>query len=546
LKTSRIFILIILALGLTSCQNSVSSRQNEETHSPATTSPLPTTLVPPTASPTVTVSPTPQPHLTLIPYGIDKKDFPENYNPLTGKAVQNAEQLSLPAILISVSNSPVSARPQAGLGFADWVFEYYIGASATRFLALFYGEYPRYLPAQNGNCPVNEEIFLPAEHWVGNRVWLDENENGIQDDWETGIGGVCVRLYADGKPLASTSTNANGYYAFNIPRLDKNYFIEIEKPENFTFTLQNVGNEEQDSDVDDKSGRTRIFRLTDTETNVDAGLIAPPEQIIVPTPFAPYVPPEAYAGPIRSGRLTYAHINRMFPQSCLIFAGAAPDILAQLSPCKIVYGVDLTTPNSALLPVSEMRQLAESHRGEKPPDYSGNLFDGNPPQVTREAASRLLIRYHPYNQSYWVYDPISRSYLRFTDNADGTGIFRPATDRLTGKQQSFENVIVLKAEHLIFRHNQYEIDLSPNQRGFAYLFRDGGMQKIYWSTENRDWEKKSGILRPIHFVDAENKPVALRPGKTWIHLVTPFSALSGNEGEWEMVFVQPYDPFDKK
>jgi hypothetical protein len=72
------------------------------------------------------------------------------------------------------------------------------------------------------------------------------------------------------------------------------------------------------------------------------------------------------------------------------------------------------------------------------------------------------------------------------------------------------------------------------------------MQKIYWSTENRDWEKKSGILRPIHFVDAENKPVALRPGKTWIHLVTPFSALSGNEGEWEMVFVQPYDPLDKK
>ena len=79
-------------------------------------------------------------------------------------------------------------------------------------------------------------------------------------------------------------------------------------------------------------------------------------------------------------------------------------------------------------------------------------------------------------------------------------------------------------------------------RGFAYLFRDGTVEKIYWSTENRTWEKESGKLRPIHFVDVEGNPIALHPGKTWIHLVTLNSVVKGEDGEWQLTYIQPYDP----
>ncbi len=51
---------------------------------------------------------------------------------------------------------------------------------------------------------------------VGNRVWRDENGNGIQDPGEPPIAGVTVELHdADGALLAATTTDANGLYYFS-------------------------------------------------------------------------------------------------------------------------------------------------------------------------------------------------------------------------------------------------------------------------------------------------------------------------------------------
>ena len=506
-----------------------------------TTSPTKSHTATATITPTATHTPTPQPHLTQESYGIELEDFPVNHNPLTGKEVSDPSLLELPAVLISISNSPVSARPQAGLSFASWIFEYYIGGAVTRFLGVFYGEYPREIPNIEGNCTVNTKIFTPSENWLGGRAWLDENKNGIQNDWEAGIGGICVHLYQNDQKILSTSTNSNGYYAFNLPDPASTYFVEFGIPDYYETTLQDTGYEELDSDIGSDSARTRSLSPSTGETRVDLGLVLLPQAIdATPTPpvTATYIPEGAYVGPIRSGRLTYEHINTMFPQSCLVFASAAPDILAQLNPCKVIYGVDTSTPNSALLTVTEMRQLADENGTM--PNYSGNLFNGTQAQNTHEVARFIHVIYHQFIQSAWKYDPISKSYLRYTDNADGAGVLHPATDRLTGRQQSFENVILLEATHDIFRPNQLDIDLRTGKAGFAYLFRDGQMQRIRWSTGNRAWEKESGKLRPIHFVDAEGNPIALHPGKTWIHLIMPESLIEEiAAGEWRVKFAQP-------
>ncbi|MBT3315465.1 MAG: DUF3048 domain-containing protein [Anaerolineae bacterium] len=548
MNLKKFLFLSITTLLLVNCTKTT---EIVNTYTPtAPVSPTTTKTPTPSITPTATITSTPQPHRIIQDYGIERESFPANYNPLTGRAVQDPSLLELPALLISISNIPVSARPQAGVGFAPWIFEYYIGEATTRFLAVFYSDYPRRVPNLLGDCPINEEIFTPSENWVGNRVWLDENENGIQDDWEMGIGGVCVHLYEDEKLLESTSTNSNGYYAFNIPADETAYYIEFETPSGYAQTHPNVGNDDQDSDVEIESKRTTAFLGYEADTSLDLGLIllnkpiATPSPVVTGTPPAWYLPLDVYAGPIRSGRLTYDHVNKMFTNSCLIFASAAADILAQLDPCHLVYGVDTSTPNSALLPVDEMRSIAErqSFNG-KAPNYSGNLFSVTLPEIEREAASYLSVYYHEFSQSAWAYDPLSQSYLRYTDNADGTEIFHPATDRLTGRQQSFENVIVLQATHNVFRTNQLDIDLSMSQRGFAYLFRDGQIMKIYWSTNNREWEQKNGLRRPIHFEDVDGNPIALHPGKTWIHLMTPASYLEKVEsGEWRMTFVQPHDP----
>ncbi len=65
----------------------------------------------------------------------------KNINPLTGLPVDDPALLNLSPVLVSISNFPISVRPQGGLSFAPHVFEMSIGEGMTRFLAVFYGSF---------------------------------------------------------------------------------------------------------------------------------------------------------------------------------------------------------------------------------------------------------------------------------------------------------------------------------------------------------------------------------------------------------------------
>jgi uncharacterized repeat protein (TIGR01451 family) len=59
-----------------------------------------------------------------------------------------------------------------------------------------------------------EFLFDPAPVQIGNRVWRDSNNNGLQDAGEPAIGGVTVMLMI-GNDSYSAVTNANGEYYFS-------------------------------------------------------------------------------------------------------------------------------------------------------------------------------------------------------------------------------------------------------------------------------------------------------------------------------------------
>ncbi len=147
-----------------------------------------------TSSPTVTVNQTTD---SAISKSITEAPAATQYvqiiNPLTGLEVQDPSLLQIPATLLSISHFPPTARPQAGLSFAPYVFEIYITEGATRFLTTFYGQFPAPEVPITGNCQVRTEIFTQTNLLIGNQVWDDENKNGIHDAWENGIGGVCVK-----------------------------------------------------------------------------------------------------------------------------------------------------------------------------------------------------------------------------------------------------------------------------------------------------------------------------------------------------------------
>lgn len=494
----------------------------------------PSATVPPEPSLTPTFTPAAQPRLTPEILGPDAETFPDGVNPLTGRAVSDPALLKLPAMLVSISNSPVSARPQAGPAFADWVFELFIGYGTTRFLGVFYGEYPRPVPNPVGGCPVRDEIPPQGGDWLRGRAWLDENNNSRQDDWEQGLGGICIELRdpSTGSPLAATSTDENGYFGFERANLTERVQLFFQKTDDFEMVLPNLGDDDRDSDADPESGLTEAFDPQTDSRNWNVGLRL----------STPVRAEEGRVQPIRSGRLTYATLNKMFPFSCLAFAGAGHDILPRLDKCYIVYGTDSDDVNDGILTASEMRKLAEGRLSFRPINYSGHLFDPTPPPNGFEA-EKLWVYYHQFNQARWQYDPLSGAYLRWNDFQDNSGLFTPALDALTGRQLAFENVIVIYATHDIFRHNQYDINLRPGLEGYAYAFRDGQVYKIRWSTGNREWERQTGLLRPIHFLWPDKSEFPLKPGRTFIHIMTEFSGVSEQfPGAWRAFFVAPYDP----
>ncbi|MBX3038815.1 MAG: DUF3048 C-terminal domain-containing protein [Anaerolineales bacterium] len=499
---------LILIFVFTSCTLS-NNQQNEST---------------PTEQPIVFTPTIPQPTAT--------QKVISSINPLTGKNVADVNLLNLPAVLVSISHFPVTARPQAGLSFAPWVFEIYITEGATRFLSAFYGEFPKPEPIINGNCQVRNQPFVQTASIIGNRVWLDENANHIQDDFENGIGGVCINLFdSNGNFLQATSTDSNGYYAFNVD--SGSYILQFEKPAGMEFVQKNVGDKSKDSDVDQVAGQTEAVTLTSTLLDLDVGLVLSPNFISSSQLPLPKI------GPIRSGRLIYADIHAFFKDACLIYAFASPEVLEELPQCFFVtHDID---GGGYMLDIDELPRLAEKNKtGDI--DYTSNAFDSNPPSggVT---ANRLHVYIAYLNQSAWRYDSASQSYWRYVDDAnyDTAGVLHPEIDRLTNRQLQFENVIVLYTRHDVVSPTNLDIHLEENLTGDALLFRDGLIYEIKWTTRLDSDEIKNGQQKPIQFItNDETALFPLKPGRTWIIVVTPKTSVEEEwAGEWLLEFAQP-------
>ncbi|MCP3877540.1 MAG: DUF11 domain-containing protein, partial [Sulfitobacter sp.] len=116
---------------------------------------------------------------------------------------------------------------------------------------------------------------------IGDRVWLDVNANGIQDDNQTlPLDGVSVRLYdASDNLVAATITDALGNYLFD-DLTGGVYVVDFDVdalPPGYVLTVQDVGDDALDSDANPSTGRTDPITLVDgaDATIWDAGVALP-------------------------------------------------------------------------------------------------------------------------------------------------------------------------------------------------------------------------------------------------------------------------------
>ena len=135
------------------------------------------------------------------------------------------------------------------------------------------------------NTTVDAGMYKTAS--LGDRLWMDTNGNGQQDDGATGISGQTVTLIGGGtdglisttgdNTTATTTTGADGFYQFTGLTPGVEYQVQFSKPAGTVFTTQNSGSDLTDSDADLTTGKTQIVTLASGENNttLDAGVYTP-------------------------------------------------------------------------------------------------------------------------------------------------------------------------------------------------------------------------------------------------------------------------------
>ncbi|MFN8445053.1 MAG: SdrD B-like domain-containing protein [Caldilineaceae bacterium] len=124
---------------------------------------------------------------------------------------------------------------------------------------------------------------------VGDRVWYDDNKNGLQDQGEQGVKAVQVTLFdavtgqavtkdIDGNPIQPQQTNGNGNYLFNnLPA--GSYYVVFDLntlPPGYVVTTPNVGsNSEIDSDAAIGTGKTASVTVpSGANLSLDMGIVS--------------------------------------------------------------------------------------------------------------------------------------------------------------------------------------------------------------------------------------------------------------------------------
>jgi len=119
----------------------------------------------------------------------------------------------------------------------------------------------------------------PAQGELGDKVWYDADQDGIQDPDEIGVPNVTVELYnndsCSGSPEDTTTTNNNGVYTFT-GLSGGTYSVKFIPPAGYTLSPPNQGSDDSlDSDADPNTGCTGSINLApgDDDLTWDAGLL---------------------------------------------------------------------------------------------------------------------------------------------------------------------------------------------------------------------------------------------------------------------------------
>jgi len=245
-------------------------------------------------------------------------------------------------------------------------------------------------------------------------------------------------------------------------------------------------------------------------------------------------------GPMRSGRLIDPQIVNLYG-GFLGMVGADKTVWAEIAkalPGRFLTEMPVNCPalcnNGDGTAFANTEAFTERVRelglNDERPALPGMIFDTEAPKGGIKADS-FWIYFSYYNQVRWDYDLDQGAYLRSQEEAqsDETVELKPMTDRLTGEQLAFKNIVILFAWHNIIKPELIAIELQGVQGGKALLLRDGQVFEITYTA--------ASPIMPLRFFNPDGTPIAFNPGNTWVEIVGLGTTVEELEpGFWKVRF----------
>lgn len=193
-------------------------------------------------------------------------------------------------------------------------------------------------------------------------------------------------------------------------------------------------------------------------------------------------------------------VDRVRPASGATFVGIrqAPAAYRRAPDRPAPYNV--VTSTAALYEAG--RRLAPGLR--PPPPFLS--FAAEPPAGGRPVRQARL-RFSPSSRAAWRWDAAGG---RFVREQDGT------QDRLVdGRPVTTDNVVVLRVAIRLDENRDVLGNRTPDPvvigQGRAWLLRDGRLVAGTW--------RRPSAAQPLRLLGQDGKPLALRPGRTWVELL---------------------------
>jgi len=254
-------------------------------------------------------------------------------------------------------------------------------------------------------------------------------------------------------------------------------------------------------------------------------------------------------GPVRSGRLVDGPLTNMYG-GILGYGNADPQVDKVLindlgnramafkdMTCPAMCGLDTHSIAGVFADTAAMSKLASKEGiNNSRQDLNGMLFDATKP-ASGQPGTRIGVEYGLEDRGEWRYNSKTGMYLRWIESAAGTSEnhipMEALTDRLTGKQLAFANVIILFTVYKEYAPTLFDTMITENTHSQrAVYFRNGKMIDGFWRTAFDN--------RPIQFLDANKSLMPLKPGNSWIVLTGNSSTLDKpSAGNWELRFAIP-------